>query len=123
MNIAFPKRQRSLTERAIDLRKSMTPQERHLWYDFLRQYPVRFYRQRVIGSYIVDFYCVRARLAIELDGSQHFEDAGLASDAERDSVLSSAGIAVLRFSNADVNGKFPSVCAAIDMEVKRRLKV
>ena len=121
--MAFPKRQRSLTERAIDLRKSMTPQERHLWYDFLRQYPVRFYRQRVIGSYIVDFYCVRARLAIELDGSQHIEDAGLASDAERDSVLSSAGIAVLRFSNADVNGKFPSVCAAIDMEVKRRLKV
>lgn len=61
----------ALTERARTLRKQMTPEERHLWYDFLRSYPVRFLRQKVIGNAIVDFYCAKATLAIELDGSQH----------------------------------------------------
>ena len=66
-----------LSANARVLRKDMTPEERHLWYDFLRLYPVRFLRQKVIDAYIVDFYCSRARLVIELDGSQHYEEKGL----------------------------------------------
>ena len=62
-----------LKGRAQRLRKNMTPQERHLWYDFLSTYPVRFRRQRTVGPYIVDFYCAAASLVVEIDGSQHFE--------------------------------------------------
>ena len=91
----------------------MTKEERHLWYDFLRLLPITFNRQKVIGNYVVDFYCARARLVIELDGSQHYEDKGLAVDRERDQVLSALGLRVLRYSNLDVNQNFTGVCEDI----------
>ena len=72
--------QRKLIPRAKELRRDMTPQERHLWYDFLKDYPVRFQRQKAIDSFIIDFYCASAKLMIELDGSQHFSAQGLAYD-------------------------------------------
>ena len=99
----------------------MTRQERHLWYDFLRSYPVRFYRQRVVDNYIVDFYCSRARLAIELDGSQHYTPDIERYDAERTARLTELGLRLLRFSNYDVDKYFEGVCATIDKTVKNIL--
>lgn len=98
---------------AQKLRRDMTKEERRLWYVFLRQLPITINRQKVIGPYIVDFYCASARLVIELDGSQHFEETGLASDRERDKYLSGLGLRVLRYANADVNRNFTSVCEDI----------
>ena len=95
------------------LRRDMTKEERHLWYDFLKSLPVTVNRQKVIGPYIVDFYIASAKLVIELDGSQHYEDAGSASDRERDSVLTAQGLRVLRYSNADINRSFDGVCEDI----------
>ena len=102
-----------------NLRRNMTKQEKHLWYDYLRTYPLHFYRQRIIGSYIVDFYCPSAMIAIELDGAQHYEDAAEVYDSIRSRYLKEHGIAVLRFTNGDVNSRFQSVCDMIDMEVKK----
>ena len=79
------KHNKNLTANARLLRKNMTKEEKHLWYDFLKDYPVRFLRQKVIDSYIVDFYCHSARLIIELDGSQHYEEKGLIKDKIRTS--------------------------------------
>ena len=109
-----------LTEYARKLRKEMTKEERHLWYDFLRGYPVRFLRQRPIDRYIVDFYCAGAGLVIELDGGQHFDSPGLAADRERDAVLERYGLTVLRIPNNEINRNFSGVCAYIDREVKKR---
>ena len=95
------------------LRKNMTKEERHLWYDYLRGYPVRFIRQKIIGNYIVDFYCAKAKIVIELDGSQHYEDKGLQTDQKRDNYLNSLGITVLRYSNLDINKNFRGVCLDI----------
>ena len=95
------------------LRREMTKEERHLWYDFLKTLPVTFHRQKVIGPYIVDFYCAKPRLVIELDGSQHFEEAGAFADRERDRYLNEQGLRVLRFSNLDVNRNFRGVCEEI----------
>ncbi len=111
----------NLLERARQLRREMTPQERKLWYMFLRTYPVKFYKQRIVESFIVDFYCHAAKLVIELDGSQHYEPQGLAYDEERTVVLQKYGLEVLRFSNHDVNTDFRAVCEQIDHTVKRRL--
>ena len=111
----------SKLERARTLRKEMPPQERHLWYDFLRHYPVKIYKQRIIGSYIVDFYCASAKLVIELDGSQHYEEYGKNYDANRTSYLESLGLSVVRFSNADINVRFQSVCEYLDALIKSRL--
>ena len=91
-----------LTKRAQTLRKAMTKEEKRLWYEYLRNYPHRFRRQVTCGNYILDFYCAAAKLAIELDGSQHYEPAGQAYDARRDAYLERQGILVLRFSNSDV---------------------
>ncbi|MBQ2601910.1 MAG: endonuclease domain-containing protein [Oscillospiraceae bacterium] len=102
-----------LRENAQNLRREMTKEERRLWYDFLKQLPVTVNRQKVIGHYIVDFYCASAKLAIELDGSQHYEDEGSASDRERDYTLNQLGITVVRYSNGDVNQNFDGVCADI----------
>lgn len=85
----------NLIPRAKELRKGATRQENHLWYDFLRTYPVRFQRQKTIQNFIVDFYCHRARLVIELDGSQHYTEQGQACDRERDAILSGLGLKVL----------------------------
>ena len=95
------------------LRKNMTKEERHLWYDFLRDLPVMVHRQKVIGKYIVDFYIAKSKIVIELDGSQHYESPGKQRDEERDAYMRSLGITVLRYSNADINLRFPSVCQDI----------
>ena len=98
---------------AQKLRHDMTKEERHLWYDFLKSLSVTVRRQHVIGSYIVDFYIASAKLVIELDGSQHYEDTGIASDQERDHFLASQGLRVLRFSNLDIHRNFNGVCEEI----------
>ena len=98
---------------AQTLRKEMTKEERHLWYDFLKCLPVTVNRQKVIGNYIVDFYCASAKLIIELDGSQHYEDNGIVSDKKRDKYFNDFGLQVLRYSNADVNNNFNGVCEDI----------
>ena len=82
-------------ENARRLRREMTPHERKLWYLFLRKYPAKIYKQRIIGRFIVDFYCASANLVIELDGSQHYEPQGLAYDAERSQFLMALGLEVL----------------------------
>ena len=97
----------------------MTKEERRLWYDFLKQLPVTVNRQKVIGHSIVDFYCASAKLVIELDGSQHYEDKGAAADRERDLALNQLGITVVRYSNEDVNQNFEGVCA----DLLRRLEL
>ena len=102
---------------AQTLRKNMTKEERHLWYDFLRTYPQKFYRQKVIGKFIVDFYCAKAKLVIELDGSQHYEDNTLAYDNERTAYLQQYGLRVVRFSNREVHENFRGVCEYIDQLV------
>ncbi|MDY3781097.1 MAG: endonuclease domain-containing protein [Candidatus Faecousia sp.] len=95
------------------LRKNMTKEERHLWYDFLKEFPVMVHRQKVIGSYIVDFYIAEKKLVIELDGSQHYSEEGKAYDAERDAFLNAQGLTVLRYANSDVNTQFEAVCRDI----------
>ncbi len=102
-----------MTSRAKNLRKSMTKEERHLWYDFLRQLPVMVHRQKVFGFYIVDFYIASSKIVIELDGSQHFEDSGQMYDRERDRYLASLGLTVLRYANSDIHQNFPGVCQDI----------
>ena len=108
--------------KARKLRNEMTRQEKRLWYDYLRGYPVPFKRQRPIDHYIVDFYCSAARLVIELDGSQHFTDEGIEYDSIRTDVLTRYGLTVVRFSNADVDQNFEGVCQRIDASVKARVK-
>ena len=102
-----------LTGNAKTLRKNMTKEERHLWYDFLKTLPMTVNRQKVIGNYIVDFYIASHKLVIELDGSQHYEDKGIENDKKRDEYLNSLGIKVLRYSNLDINQRFESVCQDI----------
>ena len=104
---------KNLTPFSKSLRKNMTKEERHLWYDFLKSLPVTIHRQKTIGNYIVDFYCHSAKLVIELDGSQHFEETGAAKDKRRDQALSEEGYTVLRYANSEVNGNFRGVCADI----------
>ena len=110
-----------LTQNARVLRKKMTKEERRLWYDFLRDYPLRFMRQRPIDRFIVDFYCAGAKLVIELDGGQHYEDDGIGKDAERTERLKAEGIDVLRYTNTEVMKHFDAVCEDIDREVRRRM--
>ena len=106
--------------RAQALRKAQTKEENHLWYDFLKTYPVQFRRQYPIGFYYVDFYCHRAKLAVELDGSQHYEPEKIAYDRERTAWLAAQGVKVLRFSNLDIWKNFRGICETIDAEVKKR---
>ena len=117
--MSIPKDNTKLNK-ARSLRKEMTPQERHLWYDFLRYYPVKIYKQRIIGCYIVDFYCASAKLVIEIDGSQHYEKQGQRYDAERTTYLESLGLAVVRYSNADINVRFRYVCEDIERLIRER---
>ena len=102
------------------MRRNMTKEERHLWFDYLRGYKPRFKRQRIVGNYILDFYCEQAKLAVEADGSQHYEEEGRLYDAERDLYLLNQGIIVLRFSNRDIWERFEGVKIQIDEEVKKR---
>ncbi len=112
----------SQLENARRLRSEMTPHERKLWYLFLRKYPVKVYKQRIIGRFIVDFYCASAKLVIELDGSQHYEPQGMAYDSERSAFLTALGLEVLRFSNQDVDMDFRGVCTQIDITIQKRLQ-
>ena len=115
------KQNKALVTNARNLRKNMTKEERHLWYDYLRTYPVKFLRQKIIGKYIVDFYCAKAKLIVELDGSQHYEEKGMEYDAERTAFLEQYGIRVLRIPNNEVIQNFRGVCEYIDLAVKQSL--
>ena len=105
---------------AQTLRKNATKEENLLWYKFLRLYKPQFRRQYVIGDYIVDFYCHKAKLVVELDGSQHCEPENMEYDRVRTAYLKSQGLHVLRVSNLDVIRQFGNVCEEIDHTVKVR---
>lgn len=113
------KKNNQMLDRARELRREMTPQERKLWYCFLRKYPVKIYKQRIIDSFIADFYCASARLVIEIDGSQHNTEEGQAYDAERTKCLEKYGLKVIRFSNREIDREFQDVCAEIDRNIRR----
>ena len=115
------KHNKEIVPLAKTLRKNMTKEERCLWYDYLREYPVRFIRQKVIGKYIVDFYCSKAKLVVELDGSGHYEDKEIEKDVLRTEFLKQYGLKVIRISNLDINKNFEGVCMFIDNEVKQSL--
>ncbi len=112
----------NLTVNAKILRKNMTKEERHLWYDFLKIYPVRFLRQKVIDNYIVDFYCHKARLIIELDGSGHYEEKGQLKDKIRTERIEKRNLTVIRIPNNEVNRNFEGVCAYIDNKIKETFR-
>ena len=103
------------------LRKNMTPWERKLWYDFLRNYPIRFQRQKAIGNYIADFYCAKARLVIELDGGGHYSPEQQRKDDQRTNDLSTMNLMVLRICNLDIDRDFCGVCEYVDRLVQNSL--
>ena len=103
---------------AKNLRKNATPQEQRLWYSFLSKYPVRFQRQKPIDNFIADFYCHRVKLVIEIDGSQHYSESGLAKDSFRTEILSGYDLQVIRFTNQQIDNRFQDVCNYIDTVVK-----
>ena len=114
--------QKELRQRSQELRKNMTKEERHLWYDFLKTYPVQFKRQYSIGPYFADFYCYKAKLIVELDGSQHCEPKAMEYDRKRTAYLQKQGFLVLRFSNVDVITQFRAVCETIDTAINNRMQ-
>ena len=107
--------------RARELRNNATKQENHLWYDFLKQRTEQWGRQRVIGEFIVDFYCPKAKLVVELDGMQHYTPEGLAYDEERSAYLEGLGLKVVRFQNQEVDESFYLVCNKISEIAEARL--
>ena len=115
------KHDRNNEKYAHQLRKDMTPWERKLWYLFLKDYPVRFQRQKCIDHYIVDFYCFRAKLVIELDGGGHYDSEAEKYDNHRSRMLEKHGLNVIRFCNLDIDNNFYGVCTVIDEEVKKRI--
>ena len=117
-------RNRRLTPYAQKLRKNMTPEEKHLWYDFLNKLPMKFKRQKIINNYIVDFICSEAKLVIEVDGEQHLADfENRYNDEIRDAFLNKQGLKVLRISNNDVNKNFEGVCIKILKHLPRECTV
>ncbi len=108
-----------LIKNAKNLRKDMTPEERHLWYDFLKHLPFTIHRQKVIGNYIVDFYCAEAHLVIELDGAQHYEPGNKEKDKQRDNYLNQLGLTVIRYTNRDIHENFEGVCTDIKHHIKK----
>ena len=114
-------RLRELQPRSTALRNHATSEEKHLGYDYLAGYPVHFYRQRIIGPYIVDFFCPKAKLVIELDGSQHRTEEGMRYDAYRTAYLERYGLHIVRFRNWDVKTRFAGVCKRIDAVVRERI--
>lgn len=113
------KTNKNLKKYSQDLRKNQTKEERHLWYDFLSTYPVKFVRQKVLGKYIADFYCAKAQLIVELDGTQHFLDDGLNYDKERDLYLKQYKLKIIRIANDKINNNFRAVCEYIDSIIKK----
>ena len=116
LDLKYP-RNNKLLENAKRLRKNMTKEERHLWYDFLRRYPIHITRQKIIGNYIADFFCDKANIVIELDGSQHYENDALEYDRKRAKYFENLKIKVLRFSNLDVMQNFEGVCMKINRDI------
>ncbi len=112
------KHNKQLVPLARARRKNMTKEERRLWYDFLRDYPVRFSRQKVLGRYIADFYSAEAKLIIELDGSQHYEDENIRKDARRTEFLEAYGLRIIRVANNEITENFDGVCDYIDAVVR-----
>ena len=115
------KHNKQLVPLAKQLRKEMSKEERHLWYDFLRTYPVRFSRQKVLGKYIADFYSAEAKLVIEIDGSQHYEAEEIQKDKERTAFLEGYGLTVIRIPNNEISRNFHGACEHIDAAVKQSL--
>ena len=109
---------KELIYNAKKLRKSATKEENHLWYDYLRSYKEKFVRQKNIGNYILDFYCANKKLAIEIDGLQHYDESGSFYDKNRTKTINEYGISVLRFSNREINNQFEAVCLYIDNFIK-----
>jgi very-short-patch-repair endonuclease len=106
-----------LVARAKELRKNMTVAEKKLWYDFLQKFPLRVLRQRPIDNFIVDFYCAKLKLVIEVDGDSHFTDEGMKRDSQRTEILEGYGLKVIRFTNDQVLQNFEAVCEAIEKEI------
>ncbi len=115
------KHNKNIVPVAKTLRKNMTKEEKHLWYDFLRTYPIKFLRQKPLGKYIVDFYSAEAKLIIEVDGSQHYEEINIEKDSRRSEYLKQYGLTVIRIPNNQVNQNFRGVCEYIDNIVKQSL--
>ena len=107
---------------AKNLRKNATPQENHLWYDFLAKYEIRFQRQKAIDNFIADFYCHKAKLIIEIDGSQHYTKKGKQKDEFRTEILEGYDLKIIRFTNRQINTNFHGVCKYIDIIVKASLE-
>lgn len=118
----YKKYNRKLSGFAKELRSNMTKEERHLWYDFLCDYPIKFTRQKIVDRYILDFYCARTKIALELDGSQHYKPEGREYDSERTEYLKKHGIEVIRILNRDINNNFLGVCKYIDKKVTERIE-
>ena len=115
------KHNKKIVPTAKMLRKNMTKEEKRLWHDFLRTYPNRFTRQKIIGNYIVDFYCASAKLVIELDGSGHYTKEGIEYDKQRTAFLEEYGLQVLRIPNTEINKNCRNICEYIDGVVKQSL--
>ncbi len=115
------KHNKAIVPAAKMLRKNMTKEEKHLWYDFLRTYQVRFSRQKVLGKYIADFYSAEAKLVIELDGSQHYTDEEQICDEIRTAFLEGYGLRVIRIPNSEIHSNFEGVCEYIDTVAKQSL--
>ena len=111
---------KKLTQNARNLRKNMTPEEKHLWYDFLKKLPITVHRQKVIGRYVVDFYIAEPKIVIELDGKGHLRPQNAEADRERDEYLASLGIEVLRYKNRQINDYFESICKDILKHIQNR---
>ena len=104
------------------LRKRATRQEKHLWYDFLSSYPIRFQRQKAIDNFIADFYCHKAKLIIEIDGSQHYSEKGQQKDRFRTEMLEGYNLKIVRFTNTQIETQFRDVCEYIDVVVKQSVE-
>ena len=107
---------------AKNLRKNATPQENHLWYDFLSKYEIRFQRQKAIDNFIADFYCHKAKLIIEIDGSQHYDEENRRNDEIRTEILEGYDLKVIRFTNRQIDTNFRGVCEYIDAIVQESIK-
>jgi len=107
-----------ITARARQLRKNMTGSERKLWFCYLKDCGIKFYRQKQIENYIIDFYCAKARLVIEIDGDTHFNEDAVRYDNERTKLLENYGLSIIRFTNNDIKYRFPGVCETIEKIIK-----
>ncbi len=119
MSLAYNKKNITF---AKNLRKNATSQEKHLWYDFLSKYEVKFQRQKAIDNFIADFYCHKAQLIIEIDGSQHYTQVGRQKDEFRTEILEGYDLKVIRFTNRQIDTNFWGVCEYIDTVVKAFLR-